>query len=85
MVKVFANDKSGQDLVVLGKVKMDLRNGKVVESDFAANIILQGDKIDSMQIYAVSGNKRAQPDMKRHILVDNLLISCRTDWTLSML
>lgn len=85
MVKVFANDKSGQDLVALGKVKMDLRNGKVVKSDWVANIILQGDKIDSMQIYAVSGNKRAQPDMKRDILMDDLLISCRTDWILSML
>ncbi|KAI1629839.1 hypothetical protein EDD37DRAFT_70452 [Exophiala viscosa] len=38
--KVFVNDKQGHDLFVLGHAKMDLVNGKSVETDFATHILI---------------------------------------------
>ena len=59
--KVFVNDKEGHDLFLLGKVRMDLRNGKNVDSDFTAHILVDAEshasgspRISLMQVFAVS-------------------------------
>ncbi len=57
---VFVRDKEGLDLVVLGQVRMDFRNGKTVEQEFAGHLVVDAatkaagsPRLELMQVFAV--------------------------------
>lgn len=59
--KVFVNDKQGHDLFVLGHAKMDLVNGKSVDTDFATHILInvqsnaaKSPRLEFAEVFAVS-------------------------------
>ncbi|OQV02895.1 hypothetical protein CLAIMM_08011 [Cladophialophora immunda] len=61
--KVFVSDKECRDLFLLGAVKMGFANGKVVEADFSAHIVVDAQsaaagrpRLELMHVFAGSVN-----------------------------
>ncbi|KAK5210839.1 hypothetical protein LTR47_001560 [Exophiala xenobiotica] len=59
--QVFVNDKEGSDLMVLGRVEMEFRNGKSLEQDFTARVVVNLEskaagtpRFELMQVFADS-------------------------------
>ncbi|KAK5199670.1 hypothetical protein LTR92_000211 [Exophiala xenobiotica] len=57
--QVFVNDKEGSDLMVLGRVEMEFRNGKSLEQDFTARVVVNLEskaagtpRFELMQVFA---------------------------------
>jgi hypothetical protein len=60
ILQVYASDKSGRDLVLLGSVQTVFRNGKDLESPFACRILVDQSsheagepRLSLMQVFAV--------------------------------
>ena len=59
--QVYASDSFGRDLVLLGSVQTVFKNGKDLESPFAAHVVVEGSshdigepRLSFMQVFAVS-------------------------------
>lgn len=58
--RVFVNDKDGCDLMLLGSIRMEFRNSKVVELQFTGRLVVRAEskagenpRLELMQVFAV--------------------------------